>query len=211
MASLMPICTILASCPLSKALCSLRNTHNSASQVSRAFLQANWVIGSTPLFSINYRKRNDIRGSNTLANTDFWCYGNLSQISNRGDRWTLEVCWSFGSERIYLLGARVSILYFLNGYCMYKLLKFHWLLVRSRFNMQLFCWVVSHNSQYTHRHTSAVSLKFISNSAFSFVNILPLYYMEIRWEVWRYCCDLQELIVPWWNHSAVISHWSWVR
>ena len=47
--ALKSICTILASCPLSNALCIVWDTHKSASQVPRPLRQANWIFGSTPL------------------------------------------------------------------------------------------------------------------------------------------------------------------
>ena len=44
--------------------------HKSASQVPRPFRQENWVVGRTPLLSINRPRRTDTRRSNTLDNTD---------------------------------------------------------------------------------------------------------------------------------------------
>ena len=70
-AALKSICTILVSCPLSNALCSVCDTHKSASQVPKHFFSAaNWVVGSTPLRSINRPRRTDTRRSNKLDNTD---------------------------------------------------------------------------------------------------------------------------------------------
>ena len=73
MATLKSICTILASCPLSNALCSAREAHKTASHVH-----------------INRPRRTYIRRSNTLDNTDAICYWNLSVIGNRSERWTFR-------------------------------------------------------------------------------------------------------------------------
>ena len=51
------ICMVLASCPLSNALCSVWDMHNSASQVPRPFWYANCVVGSTPLLSKNHPRQ----------------------------------------------------------------------------------------------------------------------------------------------------------
>ena len=59
--------TILASCPLSNALGYVCDTHKSASHLSD---KKNWVVGSTPLHSINHPRRTDTRNDNTLVNTD---------------------------------------------------------------------------------------------------------------------------------------------
>ena len=52
--------------PLSNALYSVSDMHNSASQVPRPFRWAKWVVGSTALHSINRPWQTDTRCSNTL-------------------------------------------------------------------------------------------------------------------------------------------------
>ena len=64
-AALEPICTILASWPLYNALCSVWDTHKSASQVLRPSRWANWLLLSTPLHSINCQRWPDTGRSNT--------------------------------------------------------------------------------------------------------------------------------------------------
>ena len=50
--------------------CSVWDTNKRASQVQRPFRSANWVVGSTPLRSINRPRLTDTTRSNTLDNTD---------------------------------------------------------------------------------------------------------------------------------------------
>ena len=69
-AALKSICTILAPCPLPNALCSEWDTHKSASRYPDLSDEENWVVGSTPLCSINRQRRTDTRRSNTLDNID---------------------------------------------------------------------------------------------------------------------------------------------
>ena len=55
-AALKWICTILDSCPLCNAFCSVREIYKSASQVPQPFQYAYSVVGSTPLHSINHQR-----------------------------------------------------------------------------------------------------------------------------------------------------------
>ena len=56
---------ILASCPLLNVFWSVWNTHKIASQVTRLFRYANWVVRSTPLRSTNRPRRTHTTRSNT--------------------------------------------------------------------------------------------------------------------------------------------------
>ena len=82
------ICTILASCAFSNALCSVCDMHNSASQVPRHFWEANWLVGTILLCSINHPRQTDTRRSNTFEK--YLSYENWSVVGNRGGRWTLR-------------------------------------------------------------------------------------------------------------------------
>ena len=75
-AALQSIYTILASCSLSNALCSVCDTHKSASQVSKLFRRSNWVVGRKPLNKTSetkwHKALKHIRTSMFLTLTDAW-------------------------------------------------------------------------------------------------------------------------------------------
>ena len=87
--ALKSICTILAFCPLSNALCSLWITHKGTLQVPRPFRLANRVVGRTPLHA--FHKSSKTNRHQALKHLrQYLGYGNRSAISNGGGRWTFR-------------------------------------------------------------------------------------------------------------------------
>ena len=109
-ATMKSIWTILASCLLSNALCSVWDTHKSASPVPMQTFPISKLGGWK--HSTTVRKSSETNLHLTLKHfRQYWCYGNLSVFDNREGLWPVSSRPRKLPKHYKKTGARTSVLF----------------------------------------------------------------------------------------------------